>query len=294
LTLDYFNLYINEIPLNLYNSLIITVLNSIATFEKADLESSDMEEKTTINQLCLCDISIGFIYRTRETYQLIFEGMGNKLKEEQIEDDEDNISTNNKNKPELKSKNLGLYITLLISGLGLTQSDYSIILYKTVILGVCSIFKDNYCINKLNQDNNIRFLFLQILVQLIEKHKKEQLIKAKKIMKQETNINFTDNESDEDDDEEGEEFDDELNAKIEVKDILEENEMIKNTDEYKIFSEIFSQIKNNEEQVYKELQSYFKGNLNDLLLFRNINVNYNGKDINVPRKRVKMIKRKNK
>ena len=296
LTLEFFNHFINEIPLNIYRSLIITLLNSIATFDKASIDENELEEKAIINQLCLCNISFGFIFRTSETYQLIFEDSGNKLLQNEIKDENDN-TTNDKNKPERKSKNLGLYITLLISGLGLSKTEYTIILYKTIILGVCSIFKDNYCINKINQDHNIRFLFLQYLVQSIDKQKKEQVIKANKMMKKEIKMNFNDDENYEDDDddyEESEEFEDELNARNEVKDILEENDMIKNTDEYKIFSEIFSPIRNNEPEVYKELKNYFRGNLDDLLLFRNINVNYNGQDINVPRKRVKMIIRKNK
>ena len=294
LTLDFFKYYIGEISLKIYKSLIITVLNSIAMFEKYDFESNDISEKTTINQLCLCNISFGMIYRTKETYQLIFEETGKIMPQDETNDEDINPTIKNK-LPEIKSKNLGLYVTLLISGMGLTQSDYNITINKIVILGVCSIFKDNYCINKINQDNNIRFLFLQILVQLITKHRKEQLYKAKNLMKKETDINFTDFESDEEDDlEESEEYDDEINPKNEVRDILEEHELIKNFDEYKVFSEIISEIKNNEEAVYKELKSYSKENLDDLLLFRNINVNYNGQDINVPRKRVKMIIRKNK
>ena len=162
-------------------------------------------------------------------------------------------------------------------------------LYKCTILGLCSMLKENYCKQKLNENQNMRLFLLQSFVKLVEKHKKEQVDQLNKLMKRETDCNFIEEEKEEEDEED--EDDDIEEVKDVAKEILDTNENIKNADEYKFFSEVIKDIKNNDKDTFKLLNNNWRGKLDELLFVRNVNISYKGKQYNVPRKTVKIVKK---
>ena len=110
-------------------------------------------------------------------------------------------------------------------------------------------------------------------------------------MKKETNCNFIDDQDNEEEEDEEDEDDDLEEIRDSTKDILFENENIKNADEYKFFAEIINDIKNNDNKTFELLNGAYKGRIDELLLIRNININYKGKQFNVPRKTVKIVRK---
>ena len=287
---------INEIPFNILKELLIKSLNAFQPLTKDDLYMGDITDKVVINQLILTNISFGFIFRPADTFKIIFENneienVQNKEKKDENKDKDKDKDKNKDKDKENKCPYLTLFINIILHDIGTANTDYIILLNKCIILGLCSMFKEKYCLEKLNKDINIKILMLQIFAKLIEKHKKQQLEQLNKIMKKETNCNFIEekeNEDDEDDDDD-EDLED---IKETIQDILCENKNIKNADEYKYFCDIINEIKNNENDIYKVLNDSSNGELEELLLIRNININYKGKEFTVPRKTVKIIKNK--
>jgi hypothetical protein len=108
-------------------------------------------------------------------------------------------------------------------------------------------------------------------------------------MKRETDCNFIEEEKEEEDEED--EDDDIEEVKDVAKEILDTNENIKNADEYKFFSEVIKDIKNNDKDTFKLLNNNWRGKLDELLFVRNVNISYKGKQYNVPRKTVKIVKK---
>ena len=296
LTLKLFNMCINEIPFNILKELLIKSLNAFQPLTKDDLYMGDITDKVVINQLILTNISFGFIFRPADTFKIIFENneienVQNKEKKDENKDKDKDKDKNKDKDKENKCPYLTLFINIILHDIGTANTDYIILLNKCIILGLCSMFKEKYCLEKLNKDINIKILMLQIFAKLIEKHKKQQVEQLNKIMKKETNCNFIEeqeNEDDEDDDDD-EDLED---IKETIQDILCENKNIKNADEYKYFCDIINEIKNNENNIYKVLNDSSNGELEELLLIRNININYKGKEFTVPRKTVKIIKNK--
>lgn len=290
LTLKLFNVSINEIPFDLLKELLILSLNSFAHISKEDLFIGNISHKILINQIILTNISFGFIFRPVDTYKIIFEKNEDTQKIVQ-NNSEDNKDNNDKGKTKKDyNPNLHLFINLIISQIGMATNDYIVLLNKCLILGICSIFKEKYCLEKLNIDNDIKILMIQILAKLIEKHRKQQVDQLNKIMKRETNCNFIEeSEYEEEEDEESEELED---FKRTIKEIFSENENIKNADEYNYFGGIINELKKNDNKTYEILNSSFNGKLEELMLIRNIKINYKGKDYKVPRKTVQILKKK--
>ena len=290
LTLKLFNIGIKDIPFDLLKELLILSLNSLAHISKEDLFIGNISHKILINQIILTNISFGFIFKPVETYKIIFEK--NEDNQKNIQNNlEDNKDNNNKEKNKKDyNPNLQNFINLILSQIGMATNDYIVLLNKCLILGLCSIFKEKYCLEKLNNDKNIKILMIQILAKLIEKHRKQQVDQLNKIMKRETNCNFIEESEveEEEDDEESEELED---FKETIKEIFSENENIKNADEYNYFGGIINELKKSDNKTYEELKSSFNGKLEELMLIRNINVNYKGNDYKVPRKTVKILKK---
>ena len=285
LTLKLFNVCINQISFDLLKELLILSLNSFAHISKEDLFVGNISHKILINQIILTNISFGFIFKPVDTYKIIFE---------KNEDTQTNIQNKSEDNGEGKKKdynpNLHLFINLILSQLGMATNDYIVLLNKCLILGLCSIFKEKYCLEKLNNDNDIKMLMIQILAKLIEKHRKQQVDQLNKIMKRETNCNFIEeNEYEEEEDEESEELED---FKETIKEIFSENDNIKNADEYSYFGGIISELKKNDNKTYETLNANFNGQLEELMLIRIIKINYKGKDYKVPRKTVQILKKK--
>ena len=290
LTLKLFNVCIKEIPYDLLKELLILSLNSFAPISKEDLFIGNISHKILINQIILTNISFGFIFKPVETYKIIFEKNEDSQKNEQtkVEDNKDNNKKGKNGKD--YNPNLHLFINLILSQIGMATNDYIVLLNKCLILGLCSIFKEKYCLEKLNTDNDIKTLMIQILTKLIEKHRKQQVDQLNKIMKRETNCNFIEeSEYEEEEDEESEELED---FKETIKEIFSENENIKNADEYSYFGGIINELKKTDNKTYEALNTSFGGKLEELMQIRNIKINYKGKDYKVPRKTVQISKKK--
>jgi hypothetical protein len=242
-----------------------------------------MTEKAIINQLCICNISLGFIFRPQDTYKIIFEQNNN------TNDDKPKDQNNNDNNKKNANPNLNLYFNLLLTIISISNNNYIILLYKCVILGLCSMLKENYCKQKLSENQNMRIFLLQSFVRIVEKHKKEQVDQLNKLMKRETDCNFIEEDKEEEDEED--EDDDIEEVKDLAQEILDANENIKNADEYKFFSEVIKDIKNNDQDTFKLLNNNWRGKLDELLFVRNVNITYKGKQYFVPRKTVRIVKK---
>ena len=283
LTLKIFNMSIIEIPDNIFKELLLLSLNSFTPFTKEDLYLDNMTEKAIINQLCICNISLGFIFRPQDTYKIIFEQNNN------TNDDKQKDQNNNDNNKKNANPNLNLYFNLLLTIISISNNNYIILLYKCVILGLCSMLKENYCKQKLSENQNMRIFLLQSFVRIVEKHKKEQVDQLNKLMKRETDCNFIEEDKEEEDEED--EDDDIEEVKDLAQEILDANENIKNADEYKFFSEVIKDIKNNDQDTFKLLNNNWRGKLDELLFVRNVNITYKGKQYFVPRKTVRIVKK---
>ena len=288
LTLKLFNVGINSLSYDIFKELTIISINSFVPIVKEDLLYGNISDKTTIVQLILSIISLGFIFRPVDTFKIIFEHKDPPSDPGKNGNDQNKTSNNNNKDNPYEAK----YFHLNMIDIGISNNDYIILLNKCVILGLCSIFKEKYCVEKLNENNNKKLLLLQIFVKLIEKHRKEQVEQLNKLMKKETNCNFI--EDNEDDEEEDDEDEDEEMEEIRdiVHEILNENENIKNADEYKYFCNIMNDLKTNDNKSYKLLSDNLKGKLEELILLRNISINYKGKQFMVPRKTLKILKKK--
>ena len=180
--------------------------------------------------------------------------------------------------------------------LNISYPSYYPPLGKCIILGICSIFSNKVCQDYLNQNIEFKKFLLTTFINLILSHKHEKTLILEKLMKKELECNFVeenedneDNESDNDDDW----FeDDEFHNNIEQ--ALSANENIKSSDEFKFFSEIIKNIKENDKPIYEFILSKIKSGenlLERICQIRNIKVKYNNKELTVPRKIVKIIRK---
>ena len=129
------------------------------------------------------------------------------------------------------------------------------------------------------------------------KHKEETIKTQSKWTKDDLDCAFvnddeekSDNEYDFEDEDSEYVFDD--NFHDNVKNCFKNHSIINNNDEFKIFSDTFYQIKNNDETLFNKLVEKFnkkeKKILNDLLFVRNVKVEYKGKELDVPRRTLKI------
>ena len=289
LTLKLFNISINDIPFDILRDMLVLICNSFSPITKDDLLMGDTTDKFILTQLILCDIFFSFIFRPADTFKIVFE---KQFDENQLKFKFEKNKENKNKENEKKNDNpfLAILLNLLLINLSAVTSEYIILVNKCILLGFCSIFKDNYCIEKLNIEKNIKILLCQMFVKLMDKHKKQQVDQMNKIMKRETRCNFIEEQESEDDDEISDDDEDLEDTKENIQEILSHNENIKNADEYKYFFEIISDLKDKEKQLYEEMNKAFK--LEDLLSLRNININYKGKEYTIPRKTVKILNKK--
>lgn len=289
LTLKLFNISINDIPFDILRDMLVLICNSFSPITKDDLLMGDTTDKFILTQLILCDIFFSFIFRPADTFKIVFE---KQFDENQLKFKFEKNKENKNKENEKKNDNpfLAILLNLLLINLSAVTSEYIILVNKCILLGFCSIFKDKYCIEKLNIEKNIKILLCQMFVKLMDKHKKQQVDQMNKIMKRETRCNFIEEQESEDDDEISDDDEDLEDTKENIQEILSHNENIKNADEYKYFFEIISDLKDKEKQLYEEMNKAFK--LEDLLSLRNININYKGKEYTIPRKTVKILNKK--
>ena len=114
-------------------------------------------------------------------------------------------------------------------------------------------------------------------------------------MKKELKCNFVESDDDEEEEEEEEEIDTEFKEKVDQ--VLSINDNINNSDEFKYYTQIMLFVKEDDVNLYNHLvektMSGKKNILEELFKVRNIKVVYNNKELFVPRKTVRII-RKNK
>ena len=175
------------------------------------------------------------------------------------------------------------------------------LLRKCIILGFCSIIKNEKMEIVLNNNKNLKNKFIMIFTNFILKHKEDEVEKRSKIVKDELNyseikinedgkINFKDTTNSNDDEEEEEEDEDIVENKlnIDINYILEQNINIKNSDEYKFFKETLDYLKQTDieciNMINKELDNEKLKKLEDIYHAKKIKVNYQGKEFEIPRK----------
>ena len=231
-----------------------------------------------INQLSLANISLGFIFKPELTLEIF------KKKISYIRDGR-----------EIGYIRFEKYIGMIYDILNISYPSYYPQLGKCIILGICSIFSNKVCQDYLNQNIEFKKFLLTTFINLILSHKHEKILILEKLMKKETECNFVeeDEENEVDKDEDDDLFeDDEYHNNIEQ--ALSTNENIKISDEFKFFSEIIKNIKENDKDTYEYIISRIKSGekfLETITKIRNIKVKYNNKEFTVPRKIVKIIRK---
>ena len=174
----------------------------------------------------------------------------------------------------------------------LQYPDYNVLLGKCIILGLCGILTDTTCLDYLKSHKENKIYLLNIFIKFVINHKNEKTHILSRLMKKELNCNFVEDENiEEEEEEEEEEVDIEFNDKVE--NILENNDNIKNCDEFKYFTQIMKFTSEKDSDIYNfVIEGYKKSNiLEELFKVRNIKIKYNDKEFMVPRKTVKIIRK---
>lgn len=257
----YFSLFVNINELQLKE---IFILNDGSSIEK-------------IKQVIVANFSLFFLYYPDLTLTIIQENA--------------NVIFTNEN----KVNNLGDLILKFYSSI--LENDYYSNLGKCDLLCLCSISRNSHFKNIFN-DINKRKLFLKLLIKFALYHKDISVKTKSKIINDKLNCDFINNSDGEKSEEEEfferDESEDEFDGVFyeNVQKCLQTHANINSTDEFKIFSETFYIIKNNEEVLFNYLINSF-GKLeqkivNDLTQVRNIKIEYNGRNLEVPRKTLKI------
>ena len=250
--------------------LINNSFNSYQTLDDLEAINDNIYKK---NQISVTNICLSFVFKPKNTFNIL-----------------NNSFIINEESKTSKFEQF-LYFIYFVSNV--TYPDYCPLLGKCVILGMCSILNDEHCMNYMNNNNkDTKLMILKIFINFVINHKKEKTLILNNIMKKELNCNFVEEEEKEDDDEDGE-IDFIFNNKVEL--ALSGNQNIKNSDEFKYFTQIMKNIKEKDEEIYNTLiNDSFNGNdstINELYKIRNIKIKYNDKEYTVPRRTVR-IKRK--
>ena len=233
-----------------------------------------------IKQVLTSNISLCFIYYPDNTMKILKENYNKIIN------------------GECELKNLNDFIFKLYSSI--LEKEYYPNLGKCDIISLCEICRNQTIFKTIFYDKNKRLLLLKLIIKFIEYHKNESI----KIKTQNYNMNLkcnfiendeekNENDSDSNSEEDKNEFDNSFYEKL--KNCMNKLNIINISDEFKLFCETFNQLKTNDEALFKELFNNYKKKelkiVNDLFLVRNIKIEYNGKQVEVPRRTLK-IKRK--
>ena len=160
-------------------------------------------------------------------------------------------------------------------------------------MGICGILTDKTCLDYLNLHKENKLYILKVFTNLMILHKKEKNIILNKLMKKELKCNFVEDEYNEEEEEEEDEIDIDFNEKVE--NALAQNDNINNCDEFKYYTQVMKFIKESDSDIYNYiLNETNSGNSNiieELFKVRNIKIKYNNKELTVPRKTVKIMKK---
>ena len=268
---NYFNLIILRIiSTNIFNNdksilenLLIKVYDLYDEKIKDQNEEEEDEDDEIIfsNLVCIGTIYVSFIYFPDLTFDIFL------------------------------NKDLILKILDLITEvLSIKKDAYSISLVKCIILGICSMLKNKFCIDELEKINRLNTLVKDLYL-LIVKQKKSEINENKNLMKKELNCNFV--EEDENSD-----YDDfiDYNELEEEREIVDEtinnNENIKNSDVYQYFTNTLNFLKNYNQGLidnfYNSLNNNDKKTLENLIHTRQVKINYKNEEYSIPRRTVKI------
>ena len=272
LTLQILNLNPN-LPEEIFSFLIFHSMNS---FEIIEINDEFYNDRNNVNQLSLANVSLGFIFKPDLTFKIL---------QRQI------ILNENR-----KIIYFDKFYQLLLLILNLSYPDYNPLLGKCMILGICGILSNKTCLDYLNAHKDNKIFLLKIFIKFIFLHKKEKTTILNRLMKRELKCNFVEEENEEEEEEEEEEddeIDQEFNEKVE--NILGGDNSINNSDEFKYYTEIMKYIKETDNDIYnfivKENPNGNSNIIEELFKVRNIKIKYNDKELTVPRKTVKIVRK---
>ena len=273
----------------------ILLSNTVKCFNyifKEDENYGNIKMKIDKNNIIFGIIALGYIFKPEETYKILEQTdiMENKPKNFYGEFDYEKF-------------NFNIYVEIL-NYINKYQIENEL-LRKCLILGFCSIIKnENLGIFSENNKNAKKKLIL-IFVHFILEHKQSEIKERDKIIKNELNyseikvnedgkINFNDISNSEDEEEEEEEEIIQNKLNIDINYILEQNNDIKNSDEYKFFKESLDYLKQTDidciNMLNKELGQEQLKQLEEIYYMKKIKVNYQGKEFEIPRKIVNIKK----
>ena len=133
----------------------------------------------------------------------------------------------------------------------------------------------------------------KLLFNLVKQHKVEKKKFNKKLTDKEIRCDFIECEESEENEEDSNDFDDQ-NKDFEeiIKNAIKNYENIVKYDEFKIFNETFQRMKNENENLVNEMINGLSReeivDLYNLLQIRNVQVDYNGTKIELPRRTLKI------
>ena len=252
------------------------IIQSFDVFEILSEKDSIFTFSESINQLSLANISLGFIFKPEQTFQIL----STKIK----------VSINGEEKEVLRIEK---YVKMINDILKIAPSYYYPSLGKCIVLGICSIFSNNkICQEFLNKVMDFKIFLLISFIKLVLFHKSQKCFILENLMKKELKCNFVEEEENEDEEEEESEDDDEFGSYIDQ--ALNCNDNIKSSDEFAFFSKVMKNIKENDTISYTYISEKTKNGIKaieELSKMRNIKIKYNEKEYTVPRKTVKIIRK---
>lgn len=255
-----------------YSALINKSFDCFKSLNTNDDYENDLKN---INQLSLANVCLGFIYQPENTLKI--------LNNSYITYQNSEISK------------FDQFLQYLFYSMQIKYPDYNQILGKCIILGICGLLNDKFCMTFLNNNKNKKLALLRVFIIYVNYHIKEKGLILEKLMKKEINCDFIGEEKEDDEEEEEEDDEDEIDSDFNDKIVyaLSGNDNIKNSDEFQYFTNIMKKIKENDAESYNFLINMFRSksmNFEKIFLIRNIKVKYKGKEINVPRRTVKIVR----
>ena len=274
----------------------ILISNTVKCFNyifAEDENYGNFKMKQDKNNIIFGILALGFIFKPKETYNLLIEAeiMVNKPK-------------NFYGEFEYEKFNFEKYIEIL-NYINIYQIENEL-LRKCLLLGFCSIIKNDNLRIFLDNNKDLKKKFIIIFANFILEHKKAEIEKRNRIMKDELNysevkvnedgkikfkdISDSDNEEEEEENEEEDEDKEKTFNKIntDISYILEQNINIKNSDEFQFFKESLDFLKLTDIEcinyLNKELSNDKLKQLEDIYHVKKVKVNYQGKEFEIPRK----------
>ena len=297
---DYSNLYSLLLALQIYSKNMIIIddvaknllaksLKCFAYIFERDKKDGIEQEKKQKDIIIFGILALGYIFKPEQTHSLLNQiEIIQKREKVGMYDEIDN-----------EPFSFEKYIEILSY-----LNEFEVkneLLRKCMILGFCSIMKMVQLNEYFNNNKTTKIKLIKIFVDFILMHKEEEVKNRNKLMKNQLNDNMIktnddgkkDLESDEFElGEEEEENEDQVDKSITY--VLESNENIKNSDEYLYFKNTLDYIKQNDKEcidiLNKELTQEKIQQLENIYHIKKYKINYQGKEMEIPR-RIINIKR---